>query len=157
MVNAMEAWQNYLTMMEHKAQKLPGPARNLWWFGVQYERIYYLGDFLWIHSLLFSHPPKFFFSTNLHICATSCCANNLPCCVTSVLCKCVAPTLHFAASPPRLPSPLSLFITSLYFYPRSWSCIFRLRPPISSIEILLVEIMSLIADIFRLMMMSLAG
>ena len=112
----MEAWQNYLTMMEHKAQKLPGPARNLWWFGVQYERIYYLGDFLWIHFLLFSHPPSFF-STNLHICATSCCANNLPCCVTSVLCKCVAPTLHFAASPPRPPSPLSLFITSLYFCP----------------------------------------
>ena len=112
----MGAWQNYLTMMERKAQKLPGLARNLWWFGVQYI-IYLLPRGLSLDPIPVVFSSTQVFSTNLHICATSCCANNLPCCVTSVLCKCVAPTLHNAASPPRPPSPLSLFITSLYFYP----------------------------------------
>ena len=56
----------------------------------------------------------------------------------------------FCRLTPRPSSAISIVIIyhQLVFLPRSWSRIFRLRPPISSIEILLVEIMSFIADIF---------
>ena len=143
----MGAWQNYLTMMERKAQKLPGLARNLWWFGVQYRGIYYLGDFHWIQSLLFSHPPKFF----QLICTF------VPLLAVQIICPAVSPVCYANAWLPLCilpPHPRSSAISiviiyhQLVFLPRSWSCIFRLRPPISSIEILLVEIMSFIADIF---------
>ena len=112
----MEAWQNYLTTMERIAQQLPVLARNLWWLGVQYEGIYYLGDFHWIQSLLFSHPPKFF----QLICTF------VPLLAVQIICPAVSPVCYANAwlplcilppHPPRPPSPLSLFITSLYFYP----------------------------------------
>ena len=110
----MEAWQNYLTMMEHKAQKLPGPARNLWWFGVQYERIYYLGDFLWIHFLLFSHPPKFFFQL---ICTF------VPLLAVQIICPAVSPVCYANAWLPLCILPPHPLVCHLHCHYLSPACI----------------------------------
>ena len=142
----MGAWQNYLTMMERKAQKLPGLARNLWWFGVQYRGIYYLGDFHWIQSLLFSHPPKFF----QLICTF------VPLLAVQIICPAVSPVCYANAWLPLCIMPPHPLVRHLHCHYLSPACI---STPLVILHIstppanfanwnTLVEIMSFIADIF---------
>ena len=138
--------QNYLTMMERKAQKLPGLARNLWWFGVQYRGIYYLGDFHWIQSLLFSHPPKFF----QLICTF------VPLLAVQIICPAVSPVCYANAWLPLCIMPPHPLVRHLHCHYLSPACI---STPLVILHIstppanfanwnTLVEIMSFIADIF---------